>query len=110
MRYSKRGAEARFRDFHVNIPFDTWHTEYSRGGEPADFATDFFVQIDPLNDGRSWIEVVKYGPYVRGDWTGRVCGRHLVPEISRQRIPVAPTTKDRQEVLDVVTQVIEQQR
>jgi hypothetical protein len=109
-RYAERSTSDRMRDLYVTIGSQTWHAEYLRGRESADFATDFLVQIDPLTKSRTRVEVIEYAPYIRGARTGRVCGRHLVPEVGREKVPVAPTTRDRQEVLDVVTQVIEEKR
>lgn len=109
-RYATRPATERMRDFYVTTVSHVWHTEYTRGGESADFSTDFLIQIDPLAEERTRVEIVEYAPYILGRWRGRACGRHLVPEIWREKIPVEPTTRDRQQVLDAVTKVIEQQR
>ena len=109
-RYAKRPTADGMRDLYVTTVSHVWHTEYMRGGESADFSTNFLIQIDPLSEEKTRVEVIEYAPYILGAWKGRACGRHLVPEIWREKIPVAPTTRDRHEVLDVVTQVIEEQR
>ncbi len=109
-RYAKRPTADRIRDLYVTTVSHVWHTEYMRGGETADFSTNFLIQIDPLSGERTRVEIIEYEPYILGPWRGRACGRHLVPEIWREKIPVEPTTRDRQQVLDVVMQVIEEKR
>jgi len=56
------------------------------------------------------LEVIEYAPRVTVGRDFRLCGRHLVPEITRDRRPVAPTTKDRQEMLNIVLRVVEQKQ
>lgn len=109
-RYARRPTADRMRDLYVITVSHVWHTEYTRGGEIADFSTDFLIQIDPLTEEQTRVEIIEYAPCILGRWRGRACGRHLVPEVWRKKIPVEPTTRHRQQVLDAVAQVIEEER
>jgi hypothetical protein len=80
-RYATRPTADRMRDLYVITVSHVWHTEYTRGGENADFSTDFLIQIDPLGEEQTRVEIIEYAPYILGRWRGRACGRHLVPEV-----------------------------
>ena len=105
-RYARLGDEAWTRDFFVRGPYKPWFSEYLEDGKPVPFSTDFLTHLEPLADDRTRIEVIEFGPKVTVGTNFRFCGRHLVPEIWPDTRSVAPTTKDRQEMLDLVMRVV----
>jgi hypothetical protein len=69
---------------------------------------DFLIHLSPIDDETTRIEVIEYAPKVTLDRNFRLCGRHLVPEITRDRRAVPPTTKDREEMLAIAVRVTHQ--
>ncbi len=108
-RYARLEDEARMRDFFVRAPYRDWVSEYLKDGKQLPFSTDFLVHLEPIDDGRTRIEVIEYAPKVTVGTNFRLCGRHLFPEVTPDTRPVAPTTKDRQEMLDLVVRVAERE-
>jgi hypothetical protein len=108
-RYARLEDEARMRDFFVRAPYRDWVSEYLKDGKQLPFSTDFLVHLEPIDDGRTRIEVIEYAPKVTVGTNFRLCGRHLFPEVTPDTRPVAPTTKDRQEMLELVVRVVERE-
>jgi len=107
-RYSRLEKEARELDFYVRAPFKDWPSEYLVDDERARFNTDFLIHLSPIDDETTRIEVIEYSPKVTLGRDFRLCGRHLVPHFTRDRRPVPPTTKDREEMLTIAVRVIQQ--
>ncbi len=108
-RYAKRGKEVRTRDFYVEGPWADWHSEYLRRGKRLPFNTDFIVHLKSAEHNTTRIEVLEYAPEVTVGLDFHFCGRHLVPGISSDTRPVAPTTGDRREMLEIVLRVVERE-
>jgi hypothetical protein len=108
-RYALLGDEAWTRDFFVRGPYRPWVSEYLDGAKPVPFSTDFLIHLEPIADDRTRIEVIEYAPKVTVGTNFHLCGRHLFPEVTPDTRPVAPTTKDRQEMLDLVVRVAERE-
>ena len=108
-RYAMLGDEAWKRDFFVRGPYKPWFSEYLDGAKPVPFSTDFLIHLEPIADDRTRIEVIEYAPKVTVGTNFRLCGRHLFPEFWPDTRPVAPTTKDRQEMLELVVRVVERE-
>ena len=106
-RYARLEPTGRSRDLFVRGPYKSWPSEYQNHGKPVAFNTDFLIHLDPSSDGQTRIEVIEYSPSVTVGRKYRLCGPHLVPTVSPDRRPVAPTTLDRQEMLQVVVEVVE---
>lgn len=107
-RYAGLGETAWKQDFSVkagSAGYRHWFSEYLNNGQPVPFSTDFLIHLEPLGTYDTRIEVIEYAPKVIVGTKFRLCGRHLFPEVSNDTRPVAPTTKDRHEMLDLVLQV-----
>jgi hypothetical protein len=104
-RYSGLDDEGRRLDFFVRGPSKGWPSEYLHGGKPADFNTDFIVHLSSVDDGTARIEVIEYAPHVTVERGFELFGRQVLPEFTRDRRPVAPTTKDREEMLELVLRI-----
>jgi hypothetical protein len=104
-RYADKDDEAWKRDFFVRAPYGYWYSEYTKGGKPVPFRTDFLIHLEPIDDYSTRVEVIEYASRIKVGTNFRLCGRHLVPEISDDTQPVTPTTRDRREMLDLVVQV-----
>lgn len=109
IRYARVGEAARTRDFFVTGPFKDWYSEYSNKGKRLPFNTNFFIHLEPIEEARTRIEVIEYFPRVGAGSTLRLCTRHGGPMLVRDVRPVAPTTRDRREMLDLVTRVVERE-
>ena len=108
-RYAQLGDEAWTRDIFVRGPYKPWFSEYLDGAKPVPFSTDFLIHLEPIADDRTRIEVIEYAPKVTVGTNFHLCGRHLFPGFSPDTRPVTPTTKDRQEMLDLVVSVVERE-
>lgn len=108
-RYARLGKEAWTLDFYVRAPYKDWSSEYLQDGKPAPFSTDFLIHLEPIDKDRTRIEVIEYAPQITVGMNFRLCGRHLFPEYTPDTRPVAPTTKDRREMLDLVVRVVERE-
>ena len=106
-RFVKLPTETRTRDFYVWALSDHyWFSEYHDGGEPVRFKTHFIVHLEPTSDSETSVEVIEYLPVV---WPGDVfrwCGR-AGPNTYHDIRPVAPTTADRVEMLNLVVDVLD---
>ncbi|MBT8469748.1 MAG: hypothetical protein KJN97_13465 [Deltaproteobacteria bacterium] len=109
-RYALLGDEAWTQDFFVKGPYRPWVSECLDGAKPVPLSTDFLIHLEPIADDRIRIEVIEYAPKVTVGTNFRLCGRHLLPEVTPDTRPVAPPTKDRQEMLDLVVRVVERER
>jgi hypothetical protein len=108
-RYAKRSKEVRTRDFYVEGPWADWRSEYLHRGKPVPFNTDFIVHLASSEPNVIRIEVIEYSPRVYYGRTFSPCSRHLVPTVTRDEHPVAPTTGDRREMLEIVLRVVERE-
>lgn len=91
----------------MRAPHKDWFSEYLQKGKPVPFSTDFLIHLEPIGDDKTRIEVIEYAPRITVGMNFRLCGRHLFPEFTPDTRPVAPTTKDRREMLDLVMRVVE---
>ena len=104
-RYAENDDEVWKRDFFIRTPYGYWYSEYAKGGKPLPFRTDFLIHLEPIDEYSTRVGVIEYGPRIKVGTSVRLCGRHLAPETSDDTQPVAPTTRDRREMLDLVVQV-----
>jgi len=104
-RYAGLDDEGRRLDFFVRGPSKAWPSEYLKNGKPADFNTDFIVHLSSVDDGATRIEVIQYAPRVTVGRGFELFGRQVLPELTRDRRAVAPTTKDREEMLELVLRI-----
>jgi hypothetical protein len=101
-RYLTVAPSLRAADFYLVDVSDTfWPSEYFYRGEPARFRTDFIVHLGAVAAERpeaTRLEVIEVRPLV---WVGTRFGLgHAGPAFLRDTRGVAPTTRDRQAVLD----------
>ena len=98
-RYAGLGDEAWKQDFSLKTRYKNWFSEYVKNGKPVPFRTDFLIHLEPIEEGETRIEVIEYEPEVTVGANFHLCERHLVPGVTPDTRPVAPTTKDRREML-----------
>lgn len=108
-RYVRLGKASWMKDFFVHSPYKNWFSEYLKNGKPVNFRTDFLIHLEPVEAQKTRIEVIEYAPKVIVGTEVRLCGRHLVPSVSPDARPVAPTTEDRREMLDIVLRVAQRE-
>jgi hypothetical protein len=108
-RYARLEDSAWARDFYVTGPFGDWFSEYMQDGERLPFNTNFFIHLEPTGENETRIEVIEYFPRVHVGQDFRLCTRHGGPMVVRDIQPVAPTTRDRRMMLDLVVRVAERE-
>jgi hypothetical protein len=92
----------RQRDFYVFDLSDTyWTSEYVWRGRPARFKTDFIVHVADADAGGARVEVAEYRPRVNLGEYFDLRGHHGPGFYDDVRF-VAPTTRDREELLELV--------
>lgn len=106
-RYARLPNQNRIHDFYIMAPEQDWFSEYMQDGKRLPFNTDFFVHLEQLDDGKTRIEVIEFFPRVHPGQSLKLCTRHGGPMYTRDVRPVAPTTRDRREMLDLVVRVVE---
>lgn len=108
-RYAKLREGDWRRDFYVKGPFEDWFSEYSQDKERLPFNTDFFIHLEPIGERETRVEVIEYFPRVSAGRSFRFCTRHGGPMFVRDVQAVAPTTRDRRMMLDLVVLVAERE-
>lgn len=108
-RYAGLGDEAWKQDFSLKTRYKNWFSEYVKNGKPVPFRTDFLIHLEPIEEGKTRIEVIEYEPEVTVGANFHLCERHLVPGVTPGTRPVAPITKDRREMLELVVRVVERE-
>lgn len=113
-RCASNSAYARYRalpppaiaeDLYVRTPFKGWESEYFANGKPLRFLTNFVIHLESLGRDAVRIEVIEVCPMVVAKTRFRPIGRHLVPEFFPVWVRVPPTTKDREDILEVARRV-----
>ena len=100
--YAALDEGQRRRDFYMfDLSDSYWTSEYVWLGQPARFKTDFIVHVAEAAGGGTRVEVLEYRPRVN---LGRhfVLGGHHGPGFYDDVRFVAPTTRDREELLELV--------
>jgi len=100
--YAALDDRQRRRDFYVFDLSDTyWTSEYVWRGRPARFKTDFIVHVADADAGGTLVEVLEYRPRVSLGEHFDLTGHHGPGFYDDVRF-VAPTTRDREELLEMV--------
>jgi hypothetical protein len=73
------------------------------------FRTDFLIHLEPVEEGKTRIEVIEYEPEVTVGANFHLCWRHLFPAVTPDARSVAPTTRDRRQMLDLAVRVAERE-
>ena len=106
-RYAQLEEGAWSGDFYVTGPYKDWFSEYMHEGKRLPFNTNFFIHLESIGENEIRIEVIEYFARVDAGRTFRLCTRHGGPMFVRDKQEVAPTTRDRREMLDLAIHVVE---
>jgi hypothetical protein len=105
--YAAADAAERRRDFFLSDLSDEYRpSEYFWRGRPAPFQTDFIVRLQPAAAGGTRLEIVEYRPRVRLGKRFDLRGHHGPGFYCDIRF-VAPTVRDRRELLALVVGLLD---
>jgi hypothetical protein len=109
-KYAALDPGLRKYDVYLYEPTETnyWPSEYYYRGKPAEFATGFIIHLEADGPATTKIEVFEYRPRIRvGSYFGWSAHTGPVPGKFADVRWVAPTTKDRAELLTILTNTLE---
>lgn len=84
-----------------------WYSEYYYQGQPAKFKTDFLIHLESSEDSSTKIKVFEVTPTIVVGQRFELFGHAIVsPHFGEDRRTVAPTIRDRVELVDKIKQAI----
>src|SRR5712692_4129103 len=111
-RYSQLSPESRRDDFYL-LPLTDFYwpsSEYTYRGKPAQFTCDFVIHLEDAGNSTTELEVIETSPVVKiGERFGWSAHTGLFPQFFYDIRQVAPTTEDRQELLEALEQTIKKE-
>ena len=108
-RYLQLSPESRRDDFNLFTPSDFYwpSSEYTYRGKPAQFTCYFIIHLEDAGNSTTKLEVIETSPVVKiGERLGLSAHSEPFPQFFYDIRQVAPTTEDRQELLEALEQTI----
>jgi len=108
-RYSQLSPESRRDDFYLSPQMDFYwpSSEYTYRGKPAQFTCYFIIHLEDAGNSTTKLEVIETSPVVKiGERLGLSAHSEPFPQFFYDIRQVAPTTEDRQELLEALEQTI----
>ena len=108
LRYVQTDPRSRKDDFVLSTPsrYEWRSAEYLFQGKPAKFTCDFIIRMEDTGTSQTTIEIIEIMPTVTAGRRFEMPAHGFVPQFFPNQQYVAPTNKDRQELLDAIKDAI----